>query len=272
MTPFADADNAILSRVLEQAQGAVSGLYPSTESALMTQLTDIPAFGFTKADVTDFTATKGYVNEAGETVDDGNYYITLTIDPSCTDTQAMLDSNVRKQIEQELTPMLSVTSLSIVPEGFTASFRIGYADDALRWIELKHNLTVKADVAFTEDYKALSGETTSLEIPYETVQSIDLFHYGLHFTERQMAVQKDDMKALPLEVNVNAETTKENYQIRFDVSEDGILEIDADGVMSVVGTQEAPVTVTAVLEYDGHTYSDKLIVYATEMEVKTDEP
>ena len=272
VTPFADADNAILSRVLDQAQGSISGLYPPTESTLMTKLTDVPSLGFTKEDVTDFTATQGYVNEAGETVDDGNYYITLTVNPSCLDTQAMLDGDVRKSIEQELAPMLSVSSSELVPEGFTASFRIGYTDDALVWVELKHNLTVKATVDFTEDYKALSGETATLEIPYETVQSIDLFHYGLRFTERQMAVQKNDMKALPLEVRVDAETTKDEYQLRFEVSDDGILEIDADGVMNVVGAQEAPVTVTAVLEYDGHTYSDELIIYATEMEVKTDEP
>ena len=42
--------------------------------------------------------------------------------------------------------------------------------------------------------------------------------------------------------------------------------------MTVIGTQKEPVTVTTVLEYDGHTYTDKLIVYATELEVKTDEP
>ena len=42
--------------------------------------------------------------------------------------------------------------------------------------------------------------------------------------------------------------------------------------MEVVSTQTEPVTVTAVLEYNGHTYTDKLDVYATELEVKTDEP
>ena len=91
-------------------------------------------------------------------------------------------------------------------------------------------------------------------------------------SERQMAVQKSDMKALPLDVWVNAETTKDNYKIKFDISQDGILEIDEDGVMTVIGTQKEPVTVTTVLEYAGHTYTDKLIVYATELEVKTDEP
>jgi hypothetical protein len=272
VTPFSDADNSILPRVLESMQGAMSAMYPTTENTLMTKAENIPVLGFTKKDVTDFEAVKGYVDEYGETIDDGNYYITLTVDPSAIDTKAMLDSEVRKSVEKELSPMLSVASLDITPDAFTASFRISYTDDTLCWVELKSNVILKAGVDFTENYKALSDKTAELEIPYEKVRSIDFFHYGLNFTERQMAVQKNDMKALPLDVRVNSETTKADYKLSFDVSDDGILEIDADGVMSVVGTQEKPVTVTAKLEYDGHTYTDTLTVYATELEVKIDEP
>lgn len=271
-TPFSDADNEIFTRALEQAQGGLGGLYPVTEGVLMTKLDHVPSLGFTKDKVTDFTAVKGYEDENGEMIDDGCYYITLTVDPSCLDTVAMLESDVRKNAEKELNKILSVSSLDIAPVGFTASFRINYADDSLAWTELKRGVSVKAAVDFSEGYKALSGETAELELPYEAVQSIDFFHYGLRFTERQTAVQKNDMKALPLEVRVNAETTKDDYKLSFEVSEDGILEIDADGVMNVVGTKEEPITVTATLEYDGHTYKDSMTVYATELEVKTDEP
>ena len=79
------------------------------------------------------------------------------------------------------------------------------------------------------------------------------------------------MQAVPLEVRVNGETTQDDYKLTFDVSKDGILDIDEDGVMTVIGTNEKPVTVTAVLEYAGHTYEDTLIVYATELEVSADE-
>ena len=271
-TPFSSEDNEVISRVLENAQGALGELYPKSENVLMTKAKDVPALGFTKADVTDFTAVKGYEDETGEVVDDGNYYITLTVNPSCIDKNALLESSVRKDIEKELSSVLKVSKLDIEPEGYTASFKITYYNDMLTWTELKRNLKIKASVDFTDDYKALSSETAELELPYEAVLSIDFFHYGIHFTEREIAVQKKDMQALPLEVRVNSETTKDEYKLTFDVSKDGILEIDEDGVMSVVNTQEEPVTVTATLEYDGHTYTDKLIVYATELEVKTDEP
>ena len=272
VTPFSDSDDEVFSRVLENAQGRVSGLYPSIENVLITEAENVPALDFTKEDVADFTATKGYVNEEGETVDDGFYYITLTLNPASLNTKAILESEVVSQTKKELESVLSVESLDLVATSYTVNFKISYADDMLTRFEIRHGVTAKAAVQFTEDYKALSEGTVDFEIPLEAVHGVDLFHYGLRFTERQMAVQKSDMKALPLEVRVDAETTKENYNLTFEVSDDGILEIDKDGVMTVIGTQEEPVTVTATLEYDGHTYTDKITIYATELEVKTDEP
>ncbi len=271
VTPFSDTDNELFSRVLDNAQGALGALYPVDTSVRVNELENAPQLGFTKADVIGFTATRGYTDEGGNEVDDGCYYITLTVKPESIDTKKMLEGEVLKNVEKELSSALTVKSLDITPVGFTASFKIVYGSDMLIWSEFRHNVKLIAEVDFTEDYKALSAETAKLEIPYETVQSVDLFHYGVHFTERQLAVNKSDMKALPLEVRVNAETTKDDYKMTYSVSEDGILDIDKDGVMNVDGVSGKPLTVTATLEYDGHTYTDTLIVYATELEVKTDE-
>ncbi len=272
VTPFGEADSSIFTRVLDSAQGAIGGFYEAYENVPAPQLKDIPSLGFAKSDISDFTAEKGHTDENGETVDDGYYYITLTAKPEAVDTQAMLESDVKEKVIKELEPVLSVASLDIAPESITAKFKIRYADDSLEWAEIKQNVTIKADVDFTADYKALSAETAKLEIPFEKTESLDLFHYGLRFAERQLALQTGRTLSLPLDVRVNSETTKENYTLSFDVSDDGILEIDSTGVMNVVGAKDTPVTVTATLEYDGHTYTDKLIVYATELEVKTDEP
>ncbi|MBQ7596445.1 MAG: hypothetical protein IJU45_07265 [Clostridia bacterium] len=271
--PFSSADNEVISRVLEKAQGNLGALYPKSENVLLSKTNDFPTLGFTAADITDFTAEKGRIDESGKTVDEEYYFITFTVNPERIDKQAMLSGDVRERIEDELSPVLSVSSLEIAPEGFTASFKIRHYDDTPVHIEFKRSVKIKASVDFVmEPYQKISKDTVQVELPYETVQIIDLFHYGIHFTERQIAVQKNDMQALPLEVNVNAATTKEDYKLKFDVSKDGLLEIDEDGVMTVKSTQEEPLTVTATLDYDGHTYTDKLIVYATELEVKTDEP
>ena len=270
--PFSDADNAVVSRVLENAQGAVAELYPNDEGVIANKLESSLSLGFTKADVTDFTAEKGYVDDTGAEVDDGLYHITLTLKPESIDTKAMTESDVKKSIEKELSPILNVSSLDVAPEGFTADFNVNYYSGKIIHAEIKRSVKIKATVDFVGDYKALSESTAQLEIPYNTNEITDFFNYGIHFTERQLAVQKNDMQALPLEVNVNEETTKDDYKLSVEVSENGLLEIDADGVMTVKNTKEEPLTVKATLEYDGHTYTDSLIVYATELEVKTDEP
>ena len=119
VTPFAAEDNEIFARVLENAQGGISSYYTAAENVPVAQAQGIPSFNFTADDITDFSAVKGYTDENGETVDDGYYYITLEINPASLDTGAMLESEVRKSIEQELATMLSVSSLEILPEGYT---------------------------------------------------------------------------------------------------------------------------------------------------------
>ncbi len=272
VTPFSQDGNKVFSRMLEQAQGKLTGLYKSTENVLVSKLKNAPSFCFTKSDVEDFTAEKGVTNENGETNDDGYYYITLTVKPDDVDMSSVLDSEVEKSIIKELEPMLKVASCDAVLDGFTAFFKIDYSDDSLVYVEFKQNLKIKASVDFNDEYKVLSDKTSEFMIPAEKKKCIDFFHYGLNFSERQIAVQLGDTAALPLDVRVNSETTKENYSLSFKVSDDKILSIDADGVMEAVGSSEKPVTVTATLEYDGHTYTDELIVYATELEVKRDEP
>ncbi len=270
--PFSDADSSLFSRALEQAQGKISELYPTVENVPVTKLDRAPELGFKSDDITEFTAEKGVTDESGESVDDGYYYISFELKPDAIDTEAMLSSDVEKAVAEQLDAIIGISSVEIVPDGFTARFKIRYADDSLEHIEIKQNVTVKAEVEFKDDYKRLSEGTAKLELPLEKTRRVDVFNYGLRFTEKQLALQTGRTQALPLDVRVNSETTKENYTLSFRVSEEGILNIDPDGVMEVVGASDKPVTVTAELEYDGHSYSDSIIIYATDLEVKTDEP
>ena len=65
VSPFSDADNEVLSRVLEKAQENVSALYPVTENVIMNKVKDVPKLSFSKDDVTGFTADKlSHVNNA----------------------------------------------------------------------------------------------------------------------------------------------------------------------------------------------------------------
>ena len=92
-----------------------------------------------------------------------------------------------------------------------------------------------------------------------------------------MAVKPDDMKSLPADVRVNTAATKDDYKLTFIPSKEGVVSIDADGVMTVskhaieaLVAPDDPITIEMKLDYEGKTYTDTLIVYITELEVETD--
>ena len=80
----------------------------------------------------------------------------------------------------------------------------------------------------------------------------------------------DDIKALPLDVMVHSTATKEDYALTFESSDPDAISIDETGVMTVHAAREEAITITATLNYDGHTYSVTLTLYHTELEVKKD--
>lgn len=264
-----DADKAVYNRVYKQSADVIGSYYPKEENVKVSEAADIPQLGFEKTDVLDFNAEQGYINDRGETEDGRYYFITFEIDPKSVDTEKMLGTEVFKNSAEELSTVAEIKTAEIEAEKFFAEFKVDRFTDNIVSAQFTRRFNVKLGLSSTQTVRDMP---LNLQLPYETVQHVDFMHYGLLFTERQIAVKPKDMKALPLEVWVNAETAKEDYSLTFDVSDDGVLSIDGDGVMTVTGGDEELVTVTATLEYGGKTYTDKLNVYVTLREVKTDEP
>ena len=102
------------------------------------------------------------------------------------------------------------------------------------------------------------------------MDNINFHHYCLRFYEKQLVAKPDDIKALPLDVMVHSTATKEDYTLTFDATDPDAISIDDTGVMTVHAAREEAITITATLEYDGHSYSDTLTLYVTELEVKRD--
>ncbi|MBR4727071.1 MAG: hypothetical protein IK080_04190 [Clostridia bacterium] len=268
--PFADADNDLLLYIRDQAGGQIAALYPTFSNTVMRNEADKPQLPL-PANVLEYTSEQGHTDENGEVTDDQYYFITMTLDPAAIDTQAMLASDVFRGVGEILAPAAAVDKAEITPQTLTLSAKIDRVTDQLLTVDVTRGCQIDAAVTLSDAYAALSAEKAAqVTLPYQTTEHFSFFYYGARFTERAIVVKANDMKQLPAAVNVNADTTKDDYKLTFEVSHPDMLSVDADGVLSVAKKIE-PVTATVkmTLAYDGHTYEDTLTVYITDLEVET---
>ncbi len=266
-----ESDLSLLNYIRGGASGKISEFYPSASNEIMSKAEGFPKFAVSPDIITGCTAQQGHTDEEGNVTDDAYYFIDFDIDPASIDTSAMTGSDVYKKIEETLAPAAKLDGVEITAESRTVSVKIERATDRLLSADTSTVYSVKANVVFTDDYKALaSGGSVEMSMPYKTNEHVGFTWFGAKFSTPAIVVKHGDMKALPAEVTVDSETTSDDYKLTFEPSEKGVVSIDKDGVMTVEGNGEKTITVKMILDYDGHTYTDDLTVYITEKEVPTD--
>ena len=270
-TPLSGADEAILLFIRDNAGDTLASFYPSEDAVRLTETSDVPQLNIQPSDVLDYDFTLGRYNGEGELVDTDRYFLSLTVDPAAAQTQTLTDSETFRSIENELSPVASLSDTQIEAQSFSVCFVIDRVSEELVSVEIVRDLRVTTAFHLNDRSAALSDVPDgTVVLPYGTTQKIEFKHYGAHFTERAIAVQPGDIKALPASVRVADEATKADYSLRFVSSDPQALSFDEDGVMTVgKETSDDPITVTMTLEYEGHTYTDDLIVYITQWEVET---
>ncbi len=267
--PFAESDNALLQFFRGQAPGKITAFYPSAGEVVMAQATDVPAFRIDPAKVLEYASHQGEVTEDND--DSVHYYLDFTMTPDDIDPEAVKTGEVYGRIAETLSPALTIESFVITPTGETVNCKVDRLSDDLQSVKVTKNYQIKATVRLGDDYAALAdGGRADVEFPYTTVENINFHHYCLRFFEKQLVAKPDDIKALPLDVMVHSTATKEDYTLTFESSDPDAISIDETGVMTVHAAREEAITITATLNYDGHTYSDTLTLYITELEVKKD--
>ncbi len=270
-TSLKEADNAVLQYLTEQVAGQIGALYPSASELVMSQTKEKPVFSLAGANITDFSASQGERNEEEKVDDTASYYLNFTCEPAAADPAAMQAEDVYQKAVELLAPALTVESFDIQAVSETVSAHTDRISDDLLELKVTKDYIITAQVRLTEAYAALSENgLVQVEFSYQTVQTVNFSHYGLRFLEQQLAVRENDMKALPMDVTVHSTATKEDYKLTFEVSDPEAITVDESGVMNVHAAREEAITITATLEYDGHSYADTMTVYVTELEVKTD--
>ena len=238
-TPFSKADNAILLGIRKKAGDQIKEMYPKQYGNVrLREVRDaIPPFVKQAQDVTDFSITLGRENDRNETVDTDRYFLTLTFDPNCEDTQAMLNSDAYQNICKELSPVAALNDTQIEMQSVSM----------------------------------LGQKEGKIVLPYGTSQIVEFSYYGAHFTDEAIAVKPGDIKRLPAAVFVNENASKDDFKLTFTSSDPEALTFDADGTMTVSkDAHEEKVTVSMTLEYEGKTYTDELTVFITELELEVE--
>ncbi len=282
VTPFAQADNSIVSYIRDNAGGEIAALYPNESEVKMSQAKDAPAVKINSSDVTEFTAEQGHTDENGNVSDDGYYFISFEIDPKSVDTGDYTNSTVYKEAVKKLSDVADISESKFEAEGLSYSFKIDRVTDEIINIDINGKYRIKSSAQLKSDFTLLlpaeqDSNFANIELPFNKTGHISFKWYGCRFTQRSMVVNPGDMKALPADVRINSGAVKDDYKLTFNPSVKEAVSIDADGVMTVnknatetLPDPDKPITITMKLEYEGKVYSDDLTVYITELEVETD--
>ena len=278
---LSDADREIVAYIWEHADenDQVKNLYPKADNVLQCVEEGVYRFNVTDADVLDYTAERGRYDDDDKYVDDDYYFITLNVDPASVDAAAISQGEVYGKFAEVLAPAFNVQDPVFEVKSVAMKFKIARAFNEISSLEITRAYKIKARLLLTEAYAGLlASPDETVELPYQATEKVSFKYYGAHFTKTCIVVNPGDMEALPAAVRVNDAATKAEqsppgegeFRLSFVPSDPDVIKIDDDGVMSVNGTSEQPVTVTMTLEYDGHTYTDELTVYITELEVATE--
>ncbi|MBQ6421389.1 MAG: hypothetical protein IJK02_09980 [Clostridia bacterium] len=275
-TPFPEKDVEIMQYILEHAdendKNRVKSLYPQADKVLSADKKGVYAFDLTLEDVTDISVRRGSYNDKNEYENDEYYFVDLTVDPSYIDASSIPGSEVYRHFEEAFASALTADKVSFEVTGVKFAFKIDHRFNELASLEITRSYRVTADVTLTDSFAALQADGSGkahVELPYEATEKIGFRYYGAYFTANCVAETKGDMQALPARVNVKDEEAKENFSLTFEASDPSVVKIDEDGVMTVLECTDDPVTVTMTLTYKGHTYTDDLTVFITELEVET---
>ena len=258
-TPFKPADQMFASLIRDSAAGQIAPLYPGAGGVLWSEAETVPELPLGKAELLSAEGT-----EEGDV-----YTLNFDLDPASIDVEAMKQSDVCAKIADLFASAATVETIDIAPQAYNVRFKVDRTNGHLNTVEITRSFRVTAAVALTETYRALTEDgKAEISVPYLTTQTISFNYYGLSFSKRQIVMRPGDEEYMPVSLNLRPGATDDDFKVTVTCSDPDALEADDDGLLIAKHATDEPVTVTAVMEYNGHTYTDTLIVHLTDMELE----
>ena len=171
----------------------------------------------------------------------------------------------------------TLDALSVIEKEYASVLEIPDRDIILNKCEIHsvinrqtlrvQNTEFRSEYTFSYRVKFI-GELSKLgeaEITFDcaVIRNYSFSFAGIAFDEKEIFIKAGSDEQLPLTVTVDENAEKDDYSVKFISSDESVLSVNGDAVIS--GLKESPkeVTVKAELTYLGNTYTDECTVFVT---------
>lgn len=263
-----DSDLAVIRYAKGQILDAVRETYDSFEKAEGSEVS-APSFAGNPG-IIECTFEQGRTGDDGEIEDENYYFFEFEISPADAGKSAAFNLESDKKIpaflSEKLAEMCRINDFK--PELISCAVN-GKADrvyDQLNQISFERTYLAEAEVEFIGEYSALGKINIQFEIT--AIDKYDFIWYGAKFTEKALYMNPEDEKTLPAEATVADGTEQSEFTLSFVSSDESIVSVSEEGIITAVKSSDKPVEITMTLEYRGFTFTDKCLVTVTDLEVK----
>lgn len=272
-TDLSDGDKNVFMLSLKSAASSAGEKYNTYEKINSDELTVIPEFSVVTSEIDDFIITQGITQENGEITDDDFYFFEVTIgernyplyDHMAITFEQEENAKVLDDIISGFADYLDIEACEITAKGFKVNGKINRIFDHIEYAEFYHTYNINMQVKFKGDYETLG--TKNICFDYTVKARYEFTWYGAYFNEKAIYMNPKDSQTLPATVTVRDDAEKGDYELSFTSSDETVVTIDEDGIITALKSNEKPITVTITLKYRGVTYTDELFVTVTDLEV-----
>lgn len=224
-----------------------------------------PVISLGGGDYSSAVCTEGLTADDGTITDDGFYFFTVIV-PGAADNEAAPgvyktfrlggDDEVIVRIKNETSSVVKINEVNFAPDDFTIEAKSDRLTGRICRLALTRRYGVTLSVEFIGSLSPLGARTVGFD--YTVTESFDYTWAGISFTEESVTLRKGKSLELPVSAVIN---DNDNYEIRFESSDEAVATVDSLGYVTGVGTSRTPAVIAVYLSYLGREYKDECKVF-----------
>jgi len=156
---------------------------------------------------------------------------------------------VLRYLRQSYEGFAAFGNITVRCTGLTVDASVNRLEDKITRVTYTKNFEIKADITFAGELGQFGTRAMAFTLTEKTV--FDFRWLGVTLTPQKLAIQKGDVKVVSAAVSA-----PEGTKVTWSSSHPDIASVDADGYVKGLAVSTQRVTVTAVFQAFGETYTD----------------